>query len=291
MAARDVRDYEAELASRGALTSWAVKYYRARDHLQWLDAELLWLEREQAGHLFAAELEDGTGDIVVKVDRPDPIPLRWHAIVGDCVQSYRHALDHVIWRLAIVALDGKKPPTTTEFPIFNDRDLFTRDAPRKIGCLRPETQALIKGLQPYEGGDQALWTLHELSRRDKHRALLIGARVLDGGHFTIRTEHGVYTQSPVPGPLVAGTEVARIPAPLYTAASKMEMEQDLPPVVAFDEPAVFPSYVGVMDTLRRIDTAVIDTLNRVQAEFNVPNLRIPTPGDHRATAALSPGGS
>jgi hypothetical protein len=274
------RDYEAEIAGRGATGSWHVKFLRARDHLQWLDTELQWLEREQAAHLFATQTDPYTHDVVIKVERPDPLPLRWQAVVGDCLQNFRHSLDHVVWRLAQLALDGQQLPLTTEFPIFIDAEKFTADKARKIGSLRPETQTLIETLQPYNAGYEPLWTLHELARRDKHRALLLAARVLTGGHITIRGGAQSYTESMIPGPLIAGTEVARIPASLIATVSapggKMEMEHHLPSVVAFDEPEVFPAgYIGVLPTLRTIENTVARTIDTLQRAFGIPNFGFP----------------
>jgi hypothetical protein len=248
--------------------------------LEWLDSELKWLEREQAAHLFAAKADPGTDDIVIEVDRPDPIPLRWRSVVGDCLQCFRHSLDHVVWRLAeLVVGEGNEPPLTTEFPIFIDPDLYARDKMRKIGSLRPETQTLIETLQPYNTGYESLWTLHELARRDKHRALLITARVLEGGHFTLRGAAHSYSEAVIPGPLVAGTQVARIPAAtLGTIAApggKVQVEHHLPSVVAFHEPDVFPAYTGVLATLRDISRVVADTIDQLQSMFGIPSFRFP----------------
>jgi hypothetical protein len=268
------RDYEAEIAGRGATASWHVKYYRARDHLQWLDTELQWLEREQAAHLFTPKIKADSSDVVMQVDRPDPLPLRWQAVIGDCLQNFRHSLDHIVWRLAQLALgDGQQPPLTTEFPIFIDPERYTSDAARKIGSLRPETQTLIETLQPYHAGNEPLWTLHELARRDKHRALLLAARVMEGGHITVRSEAGVHTETLAPGPLIAGTEVGRIPASALNTEGKMEVEHHLPSVVAFDEPDVFDGYVGVLATLRTIERATAATIDSLQGEFGIPRFR------------------
>lgn len=277
----DPTEYESVVAGRGALTSWLVKFSRADDHLHWLRAEMEWLQREQAAHLFDSKADPASEDVVIYAERPDPIPLRWQAVVGDCIQNLRSSLDHVVWRLAEVALNGQAPPHTTEFPIFTTRKLYARDSERKIGSLRPETKALIESLQPYNAGYKALWTLHELSRRDKHRALLLTALVLNGAQIRLHTTTIDFTETIPIGPLIAGAEIGRIPhniamrAIQESAQSNVDMKVDLPTGIAFNEPDLFTGHPDVLGTLATIQATVADAIDRMQGEFGIPNFRFP----------------
>lgn len=61
-----------------------------------------------------------------------------------------------------------------EFPIFGNRAMNERECRNKIGCIHPEAQTIIKGLQPHNRGSEfasdPFWKLHKLNNMDKHRA-------------------------------------------------------------------------------------------------------------------------
>src|SRR5581483_7814217 len=46
---------------------------------------------------------------------------------------------------------------------------------RKVQGIDPGAVRLIESLQPYNGGNDALWTLAELDNFDKHRLLVVAA--------------------------------------------------------------------------------------------------------------------
>ncbi|HEX3849674.1 MAG TPA: hypothetical protein VHW01_01835, partial [Polyangiaceae bacterium] len=76
-----------------------------------------------------------------------------------------------------------------------------------------------------------------------------------------------------------GTEVARILADklalIAAPGGKVQVEQDLPSLVAFDEPEVFATYTAVLPTLREISRIAMDTIDRLQSAFGIPNFRFP----------------
>lgn len=154
------------------------KLNRAEEHLNVLDGLI--------GSYFAEEpyriaFEEWTeGDywnyavyLHVAAFPPDEI---WGPIIGDAVHNLRSALDHLAWNLATDQARAETP-RRIEFPIIlddPDKDAEARGKlKRLLGCLRPETHAVIDGSQPYKTGDShhPLWLLQALWNTDKHRTL------------------------------------------------------------------------------------------------------------------------
>jgi hypothetical protein len=104
---------------------------------------------------------------------PDEV---WGPIIGDAVHNLRSALDHLAWQLAVPSARATTP-RRIEFPIFLDDPATDREIrgalTKKLNCLRPESQAIIDGAQPYKTGDRhhPLWLLQTLWNTDKHRTL------------------------------------------------------------------------------------------------------------------------
>jgi hypothetical protein len=109
---------------------------------------------------------------------PDPVPDRdwWATLTGDCLHDLRSALDNTIYALSKPKIRG------SEFPIYLRRRDFYRPLRDRTGGLykisgitNPDVRALIEGAQPWKRrqrpSDHALWLLHDLNRKDKHRLL------------------------------------------------------------------------------------------------------------------------
>jgi hypothetical protein len=124
----------------------------------------------------------GEADLWVNIWE-EPPSLRWGALIGDTVQNYRQALDHIVWVFAEAGTGGTN---TTEFPIFRDKAKYLQTErggglSKIAGITDEEVRALIQSMQPFDSGENEpvwhpLWTLHELSNIDKHRFMqLVGA--------------------------------------------------------------------------------------------------------------------
>jgi hypothetical protein len=112
-------------------------------------------------------------------------------LVGDCLQCFRTALDHLAFELASISgipfTDDLQ--TASEFPIFGSGNGgLPKRAARKIEAIDPAARSIIEGLQPnHRGkafGEDPLWRLHELNRLDKHRLLHVIAAVSEGMTWT-----------------------------------------------------------------------------------------------------------
>lgn len=125
---------------------------------------------------------------------PEMVP----AIIGDCLQNMRVALDHLAWALAESV--GEDPPRSTAFPIYlGSADFHARtnkgkpagwSGLKKIEAMPNEAQAIIEELQPYHDDDppgHPLGILNEYSRIDRHRTLSVMYAVSDSTDFDVGT--------------------------------------------------------------------------------------------------------
>jgi hypothetical protein len=121
-------------------------------------------------------------------------PLRFSTLVGDCVTNARAALDYIVWELVCRYFDPPFDVTNandrkiTAFPIW--RVSGSSAEVNRLNCLTnrkiPATAINeIKSVQPYNGGYEPLWWLHELVNTDKHRMpLLVAGYIPTAGFIT-----------------------------------------------------------------------------------------------------------
>lgn len=116
-------------------------------------------------------------------------PLHWGFLVGDIVHNARSALDHLTYSLALSNGRSSDELTRIGFPMHPDattydRTMFAREVTK---VLRPADATRIRELQPFNGGNTAIWPnvndvihspmtvqLHivsQLDNEDKHRVL------------------------------------------------------------------------------------------------------------------------
>lgn len=156
--------------------SHELKLDRASHHLDSLDAKVR-ERRQRETHRYVSHFEGEGGKQIVYIRFVEPVPAQFRLIIGDCLYNLRSALDNLAYELA-VRHHGSSPlpewfDRRSEFPIFGDRAMTPDERKRKIGCINPRAQTIIKRLQPYNRGDKfasdPLWKLHQLSNMDKHR--------------------------------------------------------------------------------------------------------------------------
>jgi hypothetical protein len=157
--------------------SHELKLDRSSYHLDSLDAKVVeWRERHP--YEYVVELDRKRDYQRVKIKLIEPPPDEFRLIIGDCLHNLRSALDNVVYELALAHIGINPFPEDRarllEFPIFGNRAMKAWECRNKIGCIPPDAQAIIKGLQPHNRGDEfasdPLWKLHELNNMDKHRA-------------------------------------------------------------------------------------------------------------------------
>ncbi len=153
-----------------------LKLARAVEHLQRFEVEVdAWLKRRPYRLTYDFDLK--TNEKLLIAELTQAVPPSFALTIGDFLHNLRSALDNLVYELAVAYLDiGPLPEDRArrlEFPIFGDKVMTDYECRKKIGCIHPEAQAFIKELQPYQRGRggrrNLLWTLHELSAKDKHR--------------------------------------------------------------------------------------------------------------------------
>lgn len=151
------------------LDSARQKLARATEHLESLDREILGF-RETNPYTTSREYDPATGKHSFKlIDIPEVPQLRWGSILGDVAHNTRSALDHVTWQLA-----GSHADRATAFPILTDRTRWPEQRRKALHHIRPNAQALIEQLQPFQSQGPFLHVLYLVNRldiEDKHRSI------------------------------------------------------------------------------------------------------------------------
>jgi hypothetical protein len=191
-----------------------------------------------------------------------PPLARWGALIGECLFSFRSALDHLAYDLA-VAYTGTlnaKQERESEFPIFHWRAPKKRELDSRIGAVHPDARRLIETMQPYGRTDRAaLKYLDVLHNFDKHRTLhLVLGVSLGASYFGETLEFVDFINF---GSLKHGDPLAQIPL-------RPEIEDHGDPHfifgVAFDKTGPGAKAPDVPMTLRwiggHIDRGVIEPL-------------------------------
>ena len=128
-----------------------------------------------ASRPFTIEKEEATtGDLVFRVRIRACVPDDLGAVIGDVIHNARAALDLIIWQ-AVLA-NGGTPGKPSCFPITKDAPSYQKTRSTALAGASADVFTLVDRLQPYAGGNDALWRLHSLDILDKHRVLVpVGA--------------------------------------------------------------------------------------------------------------------
>jgi hypothetical protein len=149
-----------------------LKIKRADYHIRDLQTRLGSLPES---HIASTEINAAGGNKVIKYDSPDlPQSLRDIAlIVGDVVHNLKCALDYS-WLGTIRRVAPQAESKRAKFPVADTvGGLKNLLAIAKIDESCPElVRLMITEIQPYEAGNFAIWPIHKLDIRDKHRLLI-----------------------------------------------------------------------------------------------------------------------
>lgn len=216
-----------------------------------------------------SEFNPETGKYVYRVRLDIAPPIEWGVWIGEVAHNLRSALDQLVWQLALLATNA--PARHTQFPVLlaatssSSGPCFDKNGKRMITSLRPEHQAVIERLQPYQpgrgGSDNALYLLSEVNNADKHRLLqVVAARA---GLVTVGTWGDVDVDV-----AWAGLSVLEDGAKLLEAAPDVHVNPKLTPLVAFGDGCRAVQGRGVCLILDGIAKHVAEVVEGFGPEFS-----------------------
>jgi hypothetical protein len=199
------------------------------------------------------------------LDRMDPLPASWPLEFGDIVHNLRSALDLTIWQVTAPVRPAMTERQHREiaFPIALSAEDF--DTSRMMPFLDEPTKDALRAQQPFVHNERkpsrdALWTLSQLSNRDKHRALPIVATVSHEAKVMVKPDlGGGVIEFPTKGALDRGSVVVTFAMPCPLAVEDVRIDLDisfeLSAQRAKDHPAV-PLHIGVAEMRGRVEAAL-----------------------------------
>jgi hypothetical protein len=218
-----------------------LKLARASHHLDSLETKVReWRERNT--HRYVSHFDRESGKQFVYLQFTEPIPVEFRVIIGDCLHNLRSALDSLVYELALKYIGIDPLPDDRarllEFPIFGKRAMKDWECRNKIGCIHPDAQAIIKGLQPHNRGDEyasdALWKLHKLNNMDKHRAPHITQVAISTWVDFPDAPHLPGTLNVNLGPFEDGAEIASYTPHTSAFAEGFDPKVHMDPLLTFD---------------------------------------------------------
>jgi hypothetical protein len=206
-------------------------------------------------------------------------PPSWGPVIGEVLFNLRSALDHLACQLVI--LGGGPCTHETEFPVAKNRQAFES----RLGSVKGAGKDAIKILRackPYSGGNDLLWSLHQLNRVEKHRFPLVAFASYRNLIFNLK----MTLPKDFPGGerIVAFPPLALIPAdrgePLVDGAElynepivrdpDMGDNPQATIEIAFGEPGI-PQGEPLLDALHQIVGAVEGVVNSFEPLFPQPS--------------------
>ncbi|MEP9397180.1 hypothetical protein [Mesorhizobium sp. KR2-14] len=159
----------------------ALKLKRAERHLHELaDAARHLPLRRNYNFAIRPKPEDGQIEIIYTTD--SRMPLEFAGVIGDAVHNIRSAFDYVAVALTAPPL-GRGKAADAYFPTGIDRQEFIRardgfttaKGKRVRGKMEGASShalRLVEELEPYDGGQYSLRSLHDLDVLDKHKLII-----------------------------------------------------------------------------------------------------------------------
>lgn len=217
------------------LTGVELKIERAKQHIADFQRSVNGVV-DSKPYQTAVDRDPNSGDKVFRLRITTDTPRDWPAVIGDIANNLRSALDHLAWQL--VEVSGGIPGRHTSFPICEDRAKYEATANgAKIHGARTDIIRILDAIQPYKGGNDALFHLNAVAVHDKHRFLIGAPFVLSG--MTIQKEQGVSRfHTGLVGqrvPAVDGMELGRLIFP-FNDADQVYLKCSF--LVSFVEPQV-----------------------------------------------------
>jgi len=148
-----------------------LKLERANKHIVNLDDRIAALPDSD---IATVEINPLGGNEVIKHDITDTDALVDIALIaGDAIHNLKCALDYA-WLETVTKIIPSAVSKFAKFPIYpTSHALEAALREKKIEIFSPNLFRLIlRDIQPYDEGNFAIWPIHRLDIRDKHRLLI-----------------------------------------------------------------------------------------------------------------------
>ncbi len=134
--------------------------------------------RDTGPYKVVPEFDPQRGKQALKIKVLKPLPPIVNAEVGAIINSLRTSLD--LLTVALAQRNGHSAPMDVYFPISKCRVHFLNSGIKKIKRLSDTDKSAIEHLEPYKGGNDYLFALHQLDIMRKHRRLVAVYETLAG---------------------------------------------------------------------------------------------------------------
>ncbi|MFN2576476.1 MAG: hypothetical protein ABR607_02170 [Pyrinomonadaceae bacterium] len=206
----------------------------AKDHITETERELRNFTKDRDAYAVIVDRDSDATYRLLKLVLRKPMPRALNGHVADTANNLRAALDKSI--CAVASLCGL-PTHTTYFPIAKTETEFDNALNGRCGKLPQDIRNLVRGFEPYKGGNDALWALNKLTGANKHGILKPIA--LANLNFQLSGEHtGLPAQFPrTPKWDSAKQEMvlARVPKTSTVPDAKFTINFEYEFLIAFNE--------------------------------------------------------
>lgn len=148
-----------------------LKIARANHHIDRLKAKIAALEQSDVA---TVEINPEFGNEVIKHDVSDRKAVSDLALIaGDCFHNLKCSLDYA-WIEILTKFAPQSIGNKSKFPVYPTKDALEA-AIRSVGIDESSGRVLdvmLTEIKPYERGNYAIWPIHRLNIRDKHRLLI-----------------------------------------------------------------------------------------------------------------------
>jgi len=145
-----------------------LKIKRAKKHIGELQCEVTQFIARNPYRVVVEQDRKTLNDLFV-IRIQDPIPGDFAAIIGDAIHNLRAALD--LLACDLVRVNGGDVEDVY-FPFCRNGNEFENVvAQRHIDRASPDIVDMFRSLEPYNGGNDALRSIHDLDISDKHKIL------------------------------------------------------------------------------------------------------------------------
>jgi hypothetical protein len=147
-----------------------LKIERAKQHINNLHEMILAFAVDS--YVLSVHSDGKIGYDVVQVDTAKSLPDNFALVIGDALHNLKSALDFIVNEVVFRRLGYYDD--FTRFPFRKTRNDLV--AAVNGGLIHQASKAvadfIVDVVKPYNGGNDALWALHDLNILDKHRLLL-----------------------------------------------------------------------------------------------------------------------